>query len=109
MVKILFLIMAIWSACAALTFKLAQEKKLGSRWWGFSGILLGPFALLAAMRAASEQVQQDNQNLVQSSPSTKNPSRGNSRERVSTYETRGESESWMKTTLDRIFGPIRFF
>lgn len=109
MAKILILFLAIWAACAALTVKLSQEKKLGSRWWGFSGILFGPFALLATMRASSERVQQGNQSLSQSSPNTKKMSRGNSQERVSRYEATGEPESWMKTALDRIFGPIRFF
>ena len=109
MPKILFLALGIWAACAALTFKVAEEKRLRALWWTITGILFGPIALLMAIGAPEENSLQDFQGFNRYRTSKSQASTEHLHKKSSTSEAASNRESWVKTTLDRIFGPIRFF
>ena len=94
-----------------------KEKKLNTiYWWGISAVLLSPTAFPLAMKQSDNKTSLPNEGILaqESSLEQKTPTQGkqskwstNSPTQIT--EQTHQSHGWIKTTIDKLLGPIRFF
>ena len=110
MSEFLLFIIGVWTILVAVTWKTAKGKKLNIYWWSIIGVLFGPIALFLAMKQPDRKISlADKITLARESSLKRERSGSQSKNATNINEHLQGTESWIKTTVDRLLGPIRFF